>query len=216
MSIANYGELKTAVATWLGRSDLASRIPEFIALSEASVKFGIADVRGNFIVQPLRIRAMEVSESVTIDAQTVDLPTGWLGARRFYLGSGSNREMHYLGPQDFWGSVESSLTGEPKFFTIEGETFAFSPAPGGTYTGKVLYYKGFDALAADADTNWLLKNCPNVYLFGALFEAFAFARDPLAMEYRSRLAGTVNALNHSDKTDRASGSIMTQRSEGVV
>ena len=34
MAISNYTELKTAVANWLGRDDLTSRIPEFISAAE--------------------------------------------------------------------------------------------------------------------------------------------------------------------------------------
>jgi hypothetical protein len=49
VSISNYDELKTAVANWLERSDLTSRIPEFIAFGE------------DRIGTDLRIRAMETS-----------------------------------------------------------------------------------------------------------------------------------------------------------
>ena len=35
MAITTNSELNTAVANWLSRSDLTSRIPEFIALFEA-------------------------------------------------------------------------------------------------------------------------------------------------------------------------------------
>jgi hypothetical protein len=35
MAISTYAELQTAAANWLGRADLTSRIPEFVALAEA-------------------------------------------------------------------------------------------------------------------------------------------------------------------------------------
>jgi len=53
MSISNYGELKTAVANWLGgRSDQTSRIPEWIKLAE------------DRIAQDLRVRGMEAGADI--------------------------------------------------------------------------------------------------------------------------------------------------------
>ena len=37
MALDNYANLKDAVADWLDRSDLDSRIPDFISLAEARV-----------------------------------------------------------------------------------------------------------------------------------------------------------------------------------
>jgi hypothetical protein len=38
MSLANYGDLKSAVTTWLNRDDLDSQVPDFIALAETRLK----------------------------------------------------------------------------------------------------------------------------------------------------------------------------------
>ena len=38
MAISNYSELKTAIASWLDRTDLTDIIPDFIALAETRHK----------------------------------------------------------------------------------------------------------------------------------------------------------------------------------
>lgn len=56
MALTNYGELKTAIANWLDRSDLTSRIPEFIAMAEDRIG---RDTR-------LRVRGIEAYADITL------------------------------------------------------------------------------------------------------------------------------------------------------
>lgn len=205
MSIATYADLKSAVANWLNRSNLTARIPDFIALAETRMMYGARD--GAMVCEPLRIRAMETSADVAVSGQSAALPAGYLQARRFYLNSQPIAELDYVVPDLFWRTYISVDTARPRRFTVEGENFLFGPTPDAAYTGKILYYKKLAALAADADTNWVLANAPGVYLHGALAEAHFFARNSeKAQEELSLFCGAVNALNLADKADRTSGS----------
>lgn len=205
MSLSTYADLKSTVATFLNRSNLTSLIPSFIQNCERKIAYG--DRSGPVIVEPLRIRAMETSANVAISSQTAALPTGYLQSRRLYLSTNPIQELGYIVPDLFWKTYVSSDTGEPSKFTVEGENLVFGPIPDTSYTGKILYYKKFDALSADADTNWLLTNAFDVYLNGALAEAFKYTRnDEQALERQGMFAGGINALNLADKADRYSGS----------
>lgn len=204
MSIATFGELKTAVANWLERSNLTARIPEFIAMGEANIHYGVRSPTG-WISEPLRVRAMETATDITIDAQTEALPTGFLAARRLYLDGSPKVNLELLSPVDFWGQ-DSTATGKPAYFTAEADNLVFSPSPDGTYTGKLLYWKAFTSLSADADTNWLLTNHPAVYLEAALYQAHAFSRnDEQSERHLQKLAVSVNALNLANASDRFGG-----------
>src|ERR1044071_1053735 len=101
MAIATYADLKAAVATYLARSDLTSRIPEFIAAAERRIAYGDRSMPA-MPIEPLRIRAMETSADVTINAQTAALPTRYLQSRRFYLSSSPIQELGYVVPDVFW------------------------------------------------------------------------------------------------------------------
>ena len=59
MSITNYSELKTAVANYMLRSDLTSRIPEFIQFAESRIAYG--SKIPSMVSEPLRIRACTIS-----------------------------------------------------------------------------------------------------------------------------------------------------------
>ena len=67
MALSTYTELKSAIANWLNRSDLTSEISDdFIVLTEADLN------------AKLRIRQMHAQTTITIDAETESVPTGFL------------------------------------------------------------------------------------------------------------------------------------------
>ena len=71
MAITNYGELKSAAAEWLDRSDLTSRIPEFVELAEA---------RFDRVIRTPDMVTKD--DSFTVDSQYETVPTGFLGGAR--------------------------------------------------------------------------------------------------------------------------------------
>jgi hypothetical protein len=80
MALNTYSALKTSIANWLNRSDLTSEISnDFIKLTEADFN------------AKLRIRQMEQNDSITINAETVTVPTGFIGVRSFYILSGGTK-----------------------------------------------------------------------------------------------------------------------------
>lgn len=210
MSISTYAELKTALANFSNRTDLTSRLPEFVALAETRIFYGSQEAP--FVSEPLRVRAMETSSDLTISSATVALPTRFLGLRRQYISGDTGGKISFTSPDAFWGKYSGpSQTGVPLEFTVEGENFVFGPAPDSTYTGKCLYWQKFAALSADGDYNWLLTNAPGAYLQGALIELYDYLKDFEAKQQaHNAFAGIVNGLNAADKSDRFAGSWVGQ------
>ena len=205
MAISTYADLKTAVQNWLNRSNLTDRIPEFIALAETRIHYGSKE--RPFESEPLRIRAMETSVYTTINAQRIELPEGFLQARRLFLNSSPIKKLDMVSTDNFWETWVSSTSGTPTQFCIEGEELVFGPTPDTSYTGELLYYKSFTPLSAGTDTNWLLTNAPGAYLHGALIEAHTFTRnDTQAQLAFNKFMGVIDGLNFADKNDRWTGS----------
>lgn len=200
MAITNYGELKTAVQDYLGRDDLTARIPDFIAAAEDRIALDV------------RVRELEGTADVTINARSIALPTGYLGTRRFYIDSDPISQLDFVAPDHFWSIYASSQTGKPKVYTIEGENFIFGPAPDLTYTGKWLGYVKPTAFVDDTDTTALLGRARMLYVYAALLEAESFiGNDPRLLIWSNLYEDIVERLNQSNEMDRFSGPI-AQRS----
>lgn len=215
MTIATFADLKSQVASFLNRSNLTSQISVFVQMAEDRMAYGSKEQP--FQSEPLRIRAMETSADLALvgGTQTVALPTGFLQQRRLYISATPNIEVDYLTPTLFWNNWVSSTSGLPTEYTVEGENIVFGPTPDTAYTGKILYYKQFTALANDSDTNWLLTNSPAAYLWGTLLEAYRFVRNmEQAQSAANIFTGLINGLNDANKLDRFTGPWTTRSDTG--
>jgi len=214
MTISTYAELQTAVATWLagsGDTEITGNVADLITLAEQRIFYG---AEAPYESPPLRHRWLEASGDLTISAQSVALPSGFLGVRRLYLDTDPKVELDFLPPIDFWFRYTGSATGRPAAFTIEGDNILFGRAPDATYTGKLLYYKKLDALST-TPSNTLLTNAPGVYLYAALLEASALgADDPGKAQYWHALfRSAIGGLMRSDRLDRYSGAPLQIRGD---
>lgn len=162
MSISTYAELKDAVANWLDRSDLTSRIPEFIAIGES------------YIAQDVRIRDMAKRVTTSTSSQYTTLPSDLLEIDNIQLNTSEKKPLDYLTPEQIDERSMGSTTGEPIAYTIIGDQLQLAPAPDGSYTVEIAYYGRYTAFSDDADTNNLLTNHPQIYLYAALLSAEPF------------------------------------------
>lgn len=205
MAISNYGELKTAVKNWMDRDDLTAHIPEFIALAEA---------RFNRV---LRIRAMESKQTASTVAgqQNLALPTNYIQMRNVQMNTSPVTPMQYVTPEIFDRLYGGSVTGTPKFYTIIANELQLGPTPDTVQTIEMLFYKKFDSLSADGDTNWVLTNAPDVYLYGALLEAEPFImNDSRVQLWATAFQTAIGDIQEQDNKDRHSGSALRVMNTG--
>jgi len=208
MALNNYTALKTSVANWLNRTDLTNEIVDFIALTEADFN------------SKLRIRKMINEEDVTINAETVSLPTGFLQIRNFFILSGSTKlPLRYMTPSQMDSIKGTSTTGTPEVYTIVGDNLRFAPKPDASYTGKLNFYKKFDALSTSNTSNFILTDHPAIYLYGALYHATNFLGGidkMLVQKWQQMYATAMERLERNDREDQFSGSPLQVRSEDTI
>ena len=207
MAITTYSELKTAVANWINRTDLTSRIPEFIALAETRIN------------RRLRIRAMETVYNADTASSTklYALPTGFAGMRSFKLNTDPLTDLDYMTPENMDRIWAGSSTGKPKAYTLEGDNLRLSPTPDGAYEMELLYYKKFDALSDAAPTNWLMLNAPDVLLYGACLEAAPYMKGhPDIPVWGEFFKSAMDDIETEDEQDRHSGGAMAVRPDSPV
>jgi hypothetical protein len=165
MSLTNYTDLQTGIANWLQRQDLAAVIPDFITLFEAAAN------------RRLRVRQQEATVELLPSAGVVALPNDYLAWRRLTWTGNPRRELSYVEPSWLQGAYPDSPIDIPAVFTIEGGKIATMPIDTDATALELVYFQAVPALAANS-TNWLMSAHPDLYLFGALAEAQAYAANP--------------------------------------
>jgi len=205
MAISTHAELKTAVANWLDRSNLTSRIPEFIRIAESQIG------------KDVRIRQMEKRVSASISTEYYDVPTDLIKIRNVQLTL-SDRviPLEYLTPEQMDHFLSSDNIGEPYYYTIIGEEFQFKLIPDQTYTIEIAYFARFPYFTGDNDTNWLLTNFPEIYLYATLVAAEPYVdNDKEVQKWMALYASSVKAANKQDQEARFSGATLRRRSKTI-
>lgn len=161
MALSTYSDLKTTVASYLGRSDLTSQIPDFIRLAEDRLR------------RELRVRQMlkVVTAPTTAGDATVSLPADFLQIRDIHLTGNPVYPLEYMSPSTFYRNSRSAEAGVPVNYTVLASEFIFAPQPDGVYTLKMLYYAKPDYLSDSNTSNVFLANFADALLYGALGEA---------------------------------------------
>ncbi|QDP52167.1 MAG: hypothetical protein Unbinned2902contig1001_9 [Prokaryotic dsDNA virus sp.] len=205
MAISTKSELHTAVANWLNRSDLTSRIPEFITLAEASFN------------RNLRTRQMLTRTTTTATAQYIGLPSDFQEMLNIELTSTSPpKRLIYVTSDrsDDFREQDDNTTGKPKYFTIEGTAIQLLPTPDASYTLQINYYKSIPALSgvADSGDNWLLVSHPDVYLYGTLLQASPYLMDPQSTQiWDGLLSRAMQEVIGSDDNSRYAGGTLNMK-----
>jgi hypothetical protein len=209
MALSSYSGLKTSIANWLNRSDLTSEIEDFIVLAEKDFN------------SKLRIRQMISSDnSFSINAEKVDLPTGFLQVRDFFIVNGGTKySLQYITPAQMDQIKGSSTSGQPSTYTIIGDKFRFAPTPASTYTGTLNFYKEFDPLSDSNTTNYILSNHPAIYLYGSLYHSANFlggVEPRLVQQWQQMYATALERLERNDREDQYGNAPLQQRSDVTV
>jgi hypothetical protein len=194
MSITTYAELKTAVGNWLDHTLYTARVPEFIALFEATAN------------RKLRVREQEATATLAPASGSVALPADYLAWRRVTWTGSPRVELQYVHPSYLQAAYPSSPTDVPRIFAIEGATLKVRPVDDTNL--EFQYFQKIAALSDSATTNWLLTAHPDLYLFGSLVEAEMFGvndeRAPLWKARRDEIFDEIEKL--SNKT-RGAGAV---------
>lgn len=157
--ITTYSGLVTSAGDWLERSDLATKIPDFITMVEERLN------------RILRVPEMEETTTLTTDGERIDLPTDFRQARSLYLDTDPRQELECVTLGTLRTKYAQQITGKPECYAISGSEIVLGPAPDDEYDLILTYYQEIPALSSDNETNWLSSKHPSIYLRGILLEA---------------------------------------------
>ena len=179
---SNYGELKNELSDLLFNQ-------RFIARYDRFTRFFEADANSR-----LRVLPMETTALLTTVNGDVALPTDyllWRSVRPTFPASPPVPTFHP--PYDELDYVHPAYLppvgrGYDRLFTIEGNTFKVRPVDDRVGAYELHYYQKIPTLVgADSNSNWLLTEYPNAYLFGLMVEAASDGRNAeMAQLYKAR------------------------------
>lgn len=183
MTTWTYTTLLEKIAGTLNKTNLTAVIPDFIALGEA------------VMFRRLKARRQQRSVTFEIDGETLGVPRDMREVRSFTITDPVSR-IDYLTPDAF--DALPTGTGMPRFYTIIGTQFVFSPVPDQAYEVKLGYRQGLENISATVRSNWLLDQHPDAYLYAALCEAAPYLRDderlPMWQARRDQIINEINEL----------------------
>ena len=173
MSLANYSDLKTALASWAVRSDLTTQLDDFIDMAEAEFN------------RTLRTEQMITEATLTLSStsSSANLPSDFLEVESVSFTT-SPREINFVPRKQLQDQYATLSSGRPKVYSLRApattggvQRMIFGPAPDGAYTLTLSYYQQLPGLSTSNTTNWLMTKEPEAYLFCALSKGLSFIQD---------------------------------------
>lgn len=189
MAISTYSELQTAVGNWLNRGDLASRIPEFIALAEAD------------LARRVRRKTVVGTVAITSATATVALPATCAELRSVRITDGAftlGRPLQIVTPERLAAvrAERAGATGRPEFAAVIEGTLYLVPTPDANLSAEIIYFEALTPLGASVSTNAIFEEAPDSYLYGALTHASPYLlHDARVPTWKGLYDNAVTSLN---------------------
>lgn len=178
--LSDYEGLKTAIAREVDRDDLTSRIPMFIELAEDDM----SDLSHPYFTERIVF---------TADNQ-VSVPIGFRSV--ISMGVPVWGAIRWVSQENF-DNVELWPANCVGVYTIIGEYFYFSDTLVGSDV-TLTFRRRIDALSIYNPTNWILRNYPSAYLYGALKHAAVYmVEDERIPLWDSLYQGILDRINRN-------------------
>ena len=189
MSISSYSELKTAIANFLSRDDLTDQIPNFIQLAVARLS------------RELETREQEKRSTATLTSgdEYIALPSDFREVREVKLNTDPIKVLEYHSPVSLDVSYGRSGTGRPSGYSVVGQELKVRPIPDSAYTMEIVYIGSLGSIS-DSVTPTLFLRSPDLYLYGALAEAYAYLLDEQrAAQYDQKFSRGIEEVRRDEQ-----------------
>lgn len=192
-TIGSYTDLVEKVGLWLDRDDLADRIPDFIALTEARLN------------RLLRTLNMEVTDLWSVSGETYTLPSDFRMLREAHIEGSPDRPLRGMSPSAI-PNMFNGAPGTPTAYAIRDRTLLLAPPPASPITISAIYIRRVPPLTSALPSNWLLEEHPDIYVWGTLFQAAIYIRDAEAIDAtKAMLDEAIGELKTASNRDRWGG-----------
>lgn len=112
---------------------------------------------------------------------TISKPTRYNGIKHISLDYGARTALSRMNLDQATDHYAHYQSGKPEAYVEHASTFELFPTPDANYDVTIVYYSIGDSIVAqgegDPDTNDILVEYPDLYLYASLVEMYTFLRD---------------------------------------
>jgi hypothetical protein len=159
----SYDGLQSVVATYLQRANLATQIPLFIQLAEVRL--------GNLLKTFPQQVTLPYSLVPAQGTNMIALPSDFGALIR---ATYNNVPLKFISPEQI--DINQTMHHSHEF-TIIGSNFFLQTLVDGSSTLTLYYFQALQGLSDSNESNWLLEDYPNIYLYATLLEASPYIID---------------------------------------
>ena len=188
-AFTSYTNLKTNIASYLARTDLAEQIPMFIALAEKRLN------------RDLRLRQTLQQSTYTLSTGfLVPTPADFLEIKDIHIEGTPPITLIFLSTSQFYRKASVNAQGVPSNYTLVSNNFVLAPRP--TISGKInmTYYKIPAPMSDTIPSNEYLEVCPDLLLYASLAESAPFLMDdPRLVTWEQLYSRGLTSITKSDE-----------------
>lgn len=195
--IVDYGTLKTAIYDYSHRiGDTNLPVQTFVANCNAQIN------------RRLRCRQMEQITTISSATKHFQLPPDFLELRAIYTDQGQIPAMLTPSQANSRGVSDTEFT-----YYIYSSSTIVNSIPGDLQDLEIIYYGKLSMFVNDLDTNAVLTNYPNIYLYGSMAEYCKYSEEDMENRgyWESLFSREIEEINKETKAAQYSGSPMAVR-----
>ena len=140
-------------------------------------------------------RETAVSVTTTAGEQNVSLPIDYRHLHNARLLDDTGAPLEQV-PLATLYNAYSSASGRPTVYAVTAGALLVGPVPDAEYAIRLIYTTKLPNLSPANQTNWLLQNNPDAYIYAVLFQTSTWLEDlDAATAYRSELFTIIEEVN---------------------
>lgn len=198
----NRAELLVIFERYLKRNDLTDLYSDFMKMAEARIN------------AVMRLAEMEIRSTSTPTDDFWSLPSDFIEMRHIQATTTDGAwPIEYLTPEQA-DDKRRWLTGDYRFYTIIDNSIEIIPHPtaDSTTVVEMFYYAKPNALVNGSDTNDVVTNYPQLYVYGMMGEAALYREAAQqAQQWMDMFDAYAKQLNDSAQNARFSGNSLMMR-----
>lgn len=194
----NYADLQAAMIDWINHDDASTVAAAPLAISMFESEF----IRENELAR-MEGRAYHIIRDPT---NGIPLPGDFITLRTLAQDGNPASSLIQVSPSNLVDLWSNSRAGPSVNYAVSGESLLIAPLPASGSRIDLTYY-AFTRLGS-ADTNWLLDEYPDAYLYGALKHLAIYLKDKEAASvYQIGYERAVAGLAKQDRRARFGGTL---------